>query len=73
MLKSGLCDYNDAYIRLNGTVIVAELLATGGNKNENVIFKTFAPLTCHVCEIMLRCMSLYVTLWMNIFKQNHVS
>ena len=73
MLKSGLYDYNDAYIRLNGTVIVAELAATGGNKNESVILKNFAPLTCHVCEIMLRYMSLYVTLWMNIFKQNHVS
>ena len=32
MLKSGLCDYSDAYKLVSGTIIAADLVA-GGGKN----------------------------------------
>ena len=48
MLKSSLCDYSDAYIRVRGTIIVNNTAAEGAAANNNikkVIFKSCAPFT----------------------------
>ena len=45
MLRSSLCDYNNAYILLKGTVTVLNTTSAGAaanNANEKVIFKTCA-------------------------------
>ena len=46
MLKSGLCNYSDAYILLKGTITVDNTAAAGAaanNTNKKVIFKNCAP------------------------------
>ena len=39
MLKSGLWNFSDAYILVNGKISVTVLAAGRGNKNKEVIFK----------------------------------
>ena len=54
MLKSSLCDYNDAYILVKGTISVNNTAATGvvaKNINKEVIFKNCAPFTNCISEI----------------------
>ena len=46
MLKSSLCDYNDAYILVKGTISVNNTAAAdvaANNINKKVIFKNCAP------------------------------
>ena len=38
-LKPILCDYNNAYVLIKGTVSVATVAASGRNNNKEVIFK----------------------------------
>ena len=45
MVDANVCDYRDAYILVNGTVIVVELAAGGENNNLEVVFKNCAPFT----------------------------
>ena len=54
MLKSSLCDYNDAYILVKGTITVANTSTAGAaanNTNKKVIFKNCAPFTNCISEI----------------------
>ena len=54
MLKSSLCDYNDAHMLVKGTVTVAYTSATGSvtNKtNKKEIFKNCAPCTNCISQI----------------------
>ena len=54
MLKSSLCDYNDAYILVKGTISVNNTAAQGAasnNTNKKVIFKNCAPFTNCISEI----------------------
>ena len=54
MLKSSLCDYNDAYILVKGTISVNNTAAQGAaadNVNKKVIFKNCAPFTNCISEI----------------------
>ena len=51
MLKSSLCDYNDAYILVSGTITVAALAAGGENNNVRVIFKNCASFTDSINKI----------------------
>ena len=54
MLKSTLCDYNDAYILVKGTISVNSTAAQGAaanNTNKKVIFKNCAPFTDCISEI----------------------
>ena len=54
MLKSSLCDYNDAYILVKGTISVNNTAAQGAaanNPNKKVIFKNCAPFTNCISEI----------------------
>ena len=47
-LKSSLCDYNDAYILVKGTIAIAPVPPTAANPNnndKNVVFKNKAPFT----------------------------
>ena len=52
MLRSDLCDYNDAYIVLKETI---DLLAASANKNDkgqkNVVFKNNAPFRSCISKI----------------------
>ena len=53
MLKSSLCDYNDAYILVKGTITVNNTAAQGAaanNTNKKVIFKNYAPFTNYISE-----------------------
>ena len=46
MLKSTLCDYNDAYILVKGTTTVNDTWTAGAaanNTSKKVIFKNCAP------------------------------
>ena len=57
MLKSGSCDYSDAYILVTGTISVnntAAQCATVNNNNKKVIFKNCAPFTNCISEIIIR-------------------
>ena len=45
MLKSSLCGYSDAYILVSGTIAAAEIAASGGNNNVQLVFKNCAPFT----------------------------
>ena len=45
LLKSSLCDYNDAYILMSGTITVSEGVAGGRNNNIELIFKNCDPFT----------------------------
>ena len=54
MLKSSLCDYDDAYIVVKGNITVNNTAAGGAaasNTNKKVIFKNFAPFTNCISEI----------------------
>ena len=54
MLKSTLCDYNDAYILVKGTISVNDTAAAGAdvnNTNRKVMFKNCAPFTNCISEI----------------------
>ena len=54
MLKSSLCDYNDAYILVKGTIIVNNIAAADADSNytnKKVIFKNCAPFTNCTSEI----------------------
>ena len=51
MLKSGLCDYSDAYILMSRAISVASLVAGGGNNNIQEAFKNCAPFTKWRSEI----------------------
>ena len=53
MLKSSLCDYNDVYILVKGTVTVSNTrtAAAANNKNNKVIFQNCAPFTNCISEI----------------------
>ena len=54
MLKSGLCDYSDAYILVKGTISVnntAAQSATANNTNKKVIFKNCTPFTNCISKI----------------------
>ena len=54
MLKSSLCDYNDAYIPVKGNITVnntASADANANNTNKKVIFKNCAPFTSCIKEV----------------------
>ena len=55
MLKSSLCDYNDAYILVKGTISVNNTAAAAdfaaNNINKKVIFKNCAPFINCMSEI----------------------
>ena len=54
ILKSGLCDYSDAYILVKGTISVNNTAAEGAavhNTNKIVIFKNYAPFTNCISQI----------------------
>ena len=54
MLRSGLCDYSDAYILVKGNITVNNTAAGGAaanNTNKKVIFTNFAPLTNCISKI----------------------
>ena len=54
MLKSGLCDYSDAYIIVKGTITVNNNAGDGAaanNTNKKVIFKNCAPFTNCISKI----------------------
>ena len=54
MLKSSLCDYNDAHILVKGTITVDDTSVAGAaanNTNKKVIFKNCAPFTNCISEI----------------------
>ena len=54
ILKSSLCDYNDAYILVKGTISINNTAAQGAaanNTNKKVIFKNCAPFTNSISKI----------------------
>ena len=54
MLKSCLGDYSDAYIFFTGTVSFSNMVAAGGEANNNdkeVIFKNCAPIIDCISEL----------------------
>ena len=54
MLRSSLCDYNDAYIPVRGTITVVNTAAAGqaaDNADKKVIFKNCASFTCCISRI----------------------
>ena len=54
MLKSSLCDYNDAYICVKGIITVPKTSAAAtaaNNTKKIVIFKNFIPFTDCISEI----------------------
>ena len=52
MLKSSLCDYNDAYILVKGTIpIVEQARDNRNNNNKEVVFKNYALFTDCISEI----------------------
>ena len=54
MLRSGLCDYGDAYILVKGNLTVnniAEAGAATDNTNKKLIFKNCAPFTNCISKI----------------------
>ena len=54
MIRSNLCDYNDAYILVKGTIKVPNTAAAGAvvnNTNKKVMFKNFARFTDCIIEI----------------------
>ena len=53
-LKSSLCNYSDAYIRVKGTITVnntADADVDAYNANKKVIFKNYAPFMNCIREI----------------------
>ena len=54
VLRSGLCDYSDAYMLLKGNITVNNTVAGGdaaNNTNKKVIFKNCAPYTNCISKI----------------------
>ena len=54
MLRSRLCDYNDAYMLVKGNISVNDTAAEGAaenNTNKKVIFKNCAPFTNCISKI----------------------
>ena len=54
MLRTGLCDYSNAYILVKGTITVANTAAQGQSNNainKKVIFKSCAPFTNCISRI----------------------
>ena len=54
MLKVSLCDYNDVYIRVKGTITLDGTPSAGtvaNNTNKKVIFKNCGPFTNCISEI----------------------
>ena len=52
MLRSGLCDYSDAYILTKGTIAVTETTASASNNaNKKVIFKNCAAIINFISRI----------------------
>ena len=51
ILMSVLCDDSDAYILVNGTMIVAALAAGGGNNGIQVLFTSCTPFISCISEI----------------------
>ena len=51
MLKSSLCDYNDVYILVTGTITTADADADANNTNKKLIFKNCAPFINCISEI----------------------
>ena len=57
MLRSSLCDYNDAYILVKGNITVNDTGGAGAaanDTNKKVIFKNCAPFTSCVSKIKNR-------------------
>ena len=54
VMRTGLCDYSDAYILVKGTVTVSNALAQStdvNNTNKKAIFKNCAPFVSCITEI----------------------
>ena len=52
MLKSSLCNYSDAYIRVKRTISIAKQMeANTNNGNKEIVFKNCAPFTDWISEI----------------------
>ena len=51
ILRSSLCDYNDAYILVSGTITVTELAAGRWNNNIQRVFINCAPFNNCISEI----------------------
>ena len=51
MLRSSVCDYNDAYILVSGTITVATFSCRQRNNNIPVVFKDYATFTNCIREI----------------------
>ena len=54
MLRSNLCDYNDAYILVKGNITVNNTAGAGAatnNTKKNVVFKHCAPYTNGIIKI----------------------
>ena len=54
VIRTGLCDYSDAYILVKGTVTVSNALAQSAavnNTNKKAIFKSCAPFVSCITEI----------------------
>ena len=52
MLRSSLCDFNDAYVLVKGTITVAkEIVAAPNDANKKVIFKYCASFTSCINRI----------------------
>ena len=52
MLRSRLCNYNDAYILAKGTITVKAQAGNNPNNNDNeVLLKNCAPFTDCISEI----------------------
>ena len=51
MLRSSLCDYNDVYILVSGTITAAALATGRWNKDIQVVFKNYAAITNCISEI----------------------
>ena len=46
MLRSGLCNYGDAYILVSATIIIPNTeTAANPNNRKNIIIETYAPFT----------------------------
>ena len=54
MLKSSLCDYNDPYILVGGTISVGNAASQSADANKNskkVVFENCPPFTDYMSEI----------------------
>ena len=53
MIRSNLCDYNDAYIHVKGTIEVLNTAtaAAQNNRNKKVAFKNCVPFINCISEI----------------------